>query len=453
MLRQLFKSLFGRLQGAATPTRPRRRVPRLEALETRLVPSTSWTWVGAAGGTGLWSDSANWVNQAGSHGVPTTGDQLQFGTNFVAGTSVHGTDTPSTDNIANLDVQSVTLGSRGGGFSSTITLAQPLRVDAALSQNGGQVRNAPGDPSLAVNSYHLNAGTLTLQGANGRPFSFTFGDMNDGGTVNLDTVRATSGDGGGGGSWVVESGSQSGTLNVTPTGGGPTVINATVNDAGTVNIASGAMLSVHGNYDNQQGAMTNVGTAAAPGGTLQVSGAGVTMLLGGDLALRNGSLIYNPSTSLPPQAPSGAASPMSPGAGAVTNSGTLEVQGMSMIQAPELDNAGTILFDGQSPATLQVQGNFQQEAGGTLQMRVGDGPSGLVEDQLHVSGAATLAGTLDEAIFSGLSLYPQQSFEPITWGSESGTLTVNPPADYVFMESYQPTGLFIGVVSGPMPQK
>src|SRR4051812_35843752 len=101
--------LFGRKarkpETSRPGSRPRRTVPRLEALEDRLAPAGGTTgvlWVGPAGGS--WSTAANFKDLvSGVNRVPTADDAVVFDTSKSVG-GVFGTNTNSTDNIAGLSI-------------------------------------------------------------------------------------------------------------------------------------------------------------------------------------------------------------------------------------------------------------------------------------------------------------------------------------------------------------
>lgn len=108
------------------------RRPNLERLEDRCVPAT--TWIGPAGG--LWSNAANWTA-----GVPGSGASVQFGSAY------GGTNTSSTDDIANLDIYSLTIDGTYG--AAEITLDQNLTVSNQITQSGGIIATASSAQTLS----------------------------------------------------------------------------------------------------------------------------------------------------------------------------------------------------------------------------------------------------------------------------------------------------------------
>jgi len=95
-----------------------------------------------------------------------------------------------------------------------------------------------------------------------------------------------------------------------------------------------------------------------------------------------------------------------------------------------LTNAGT-LSPGSSPGTLTVDGNFTQEASGTLAIELGGTTPSIEYDQLVVTGTAAVAGTLDVSFYNEFSPSLGESFSILIYSSLSGTFdTLNlPPLD------------------------
>ena len=93
----------------------------------------------------------------------------------------------------------------------------------------------------------------------------------------------------------------------------------------------------------------------------------------------------------------------------------------------DLVNSGTI-SPGSSPGTITLDGDFTQEASGTLSIELGGATPDTEYDQLVVTGAATLDGTLDVSLIDTFSPSAGQSFSILTYGSHTGTFsTLNLP--------------------------
>jgi CSLREA domain-containing protein len=112
--------------------------------------------------------------------------------------------------------------------------------------------------------------------------------------------------------------------------------------------------------------------------------------------------------------------------GALTNNGT--IMGTGTI-ANNFSNAGT-LAPGLSPGVLNVTGTFANT--GTINMEIGGAGGAGVNpnghDQLVVSGAATLGGTLNVTLTNGFTPAPLNNFLLLNASTLSGTFaTVNLP--------------------------
>ncbi len=94
-----------------------------------------------------------------------------------------------------------------------------------------------------------------------------------------------------------------------------------------------------------------------------------------------------------------------------------------------LDNSGGVLEVGLSAGLLTINGNYVQTAGGTLDMEIGGTMAGTEYDQLAVSGAVTLDGTLNVALINGYERTGGGSFDLLTADSVTGSFAeTNLPA-------------------------
>ena len=92
-----------------------------------------------------------------------------------------------------------------------------------------------------------------------------------------------------------------------------------------------------------------------------------------------------------------------------------------------LTNAGTV-SPGSSPGTITVDGDYTQESTGTLSMELGGTTPDTEFDQLVVTGAAALDGTLDVSLINEFSPELGDSFTILTYGSHTGSFeTLNMP--------------------------
>lgn len=93
--------------------------------------------------------------------------------------------------------------------------------------------------------------------------------------------------------------------------------------------------------------------------------------------------------------------------------------GTGTIQS-NLTNSGTV-SPGSSPGTITVDGDYTQEATGTLAIELGGTIPGTEHDQLVVTGAATLGGTLEVTLIDDFSPELGDTFTIMTYGSVSGS--------------------------------
>ncbi len=86
-------------------------------------------------------------------------------------------------------------------------------------------------------------------------------------------------------------------------------------------------------------------------------------------------------------------------------------------------NAGGIVAPGNSPGTLTIDGDFTQLAAGTLQFELAGTGAGSQFDQLSVTGAVALAGTVDVGLIDDFTPSPGDLFPIIAAGGVSGAFT------------------------------
>ena len=97
-------------------------------------------------------------------------------------------------------------------------------------------------------------------------------------------------------------------------------------------------------------------------------------------------------------------------------SGTLKGNGGTLQGAVE--NRG-IVGPGESPGTLNIQGDFTQTTDGKLVIEIGGNTPGLF-DVLNVSGKLTLGGTLEVNLLNGFTPGANDTFNFLTFGSIAG---------------------------------
>jgi len=367
-------------------------------------------WVGYGDGTGTFTQSG------GTHTVETTlgiaYDSNSTGTYTLSGGTLTGAGTLKigTDN-------------GGGAGSGTFNLVGGTLNPNTIQVGAGGTFNVNTDwtysGTLMVNNGTLNAsgrtfalgpgGTLTLNGGTVRAGTF---DTDTGFTWNSGTMEFSN-------SLTVATGEPFGaTVNVTDNRALEVTNTLTVDDGGTVNL-SGGTLTV-GTLDltdatgavNWTGGTFNYDTLGVGAGTF--SGAGRTLSVGaGDTVNLSGGTLKV-----------GTIDHTGGGAFGFTG-GTLSVNTFQ----GDLTNAGGTLAPGDSPGATMINGDYTQQAGGTLKIELGGLAQGTEYDFLKVTGALSLGGTLEVVLYGGFNPQYGNTFDLLDWGSLSGTFaTVNLPS-------------------------
>jgi outer membrane autotransporter protein len=153
-----------------------------------------------------------------------------------------------------------------------------------------------------------------------------------------------------------------------------------------------------------RGANTYTGGTTITGGTLQIGNGGTTGSIVGNV-LDNGSLVFNRSDAITfPGIVSGTGSLSQTGSGSLTliaantySGGTVIDRGTLLVDNARALGVGNVTVNGgilaADPQPIKVKGNYTQNAGGTLQLKVAAGNPGQY-DTLNVGGNAALGGTL-----------------------------------------------------------
>jgi hypothetical protein len=111
----------------------------------------------------------------------------------------------------------------------------------------------------------------------------------------------------------------------------------------------------------------------------------------------------------------------------VSVGGTLSIGSLGTVKGSgsisgTVQNGGTVA-PGSSPGILQISGSYTQTAGGKLQIELGGTTQGTGYDQLAVSGAVTLGGTLQVSLMNSFAPALGNRFDILDWGSLSGTFS------------------------------
>ena len=350
------------------------------------------TAVGWQGGSGNWSDTADWSNSGNGGFTPMNYQDVTLGSG--AGGTV-------TYDETNASINSLTVGTgTSSGYTLSLNPSTTLNVATTVAINsGGEIDVAASGAALAANGNLTNSGTLNV--ANGG--SLTVGSLttqpnftnSPSGTLNVDAKNSS------GGSGVVIFGTlaNGGALNI---GNGnlttPTTVNVgTLQNAGLLNMSGAsttntATVNVVGNAANIL--TVNVGTFTS----LTVTGStnSYTQSCPGSLCLA--STTVNGSLTAP----------------AVNNDGGV-IQGTGAINGAVTNSAivaGGAYLGSPAPGTLTINGSYTQTSAGTLQEDIAPaGTSGTNVSALNVIGSVSLDGSLQIDTLSGFTLAAGQTFD------------------------------------------
>jgi T5SS/PEP-CTERM-associated repeat protein len=121
----------------------------------------------------------------------------------------------------------------------------------------------------------------------------------------------------------------------------------------------------------------------------------------------------------------------------------------------DLENAG-VVAPGNTPGTLDIDGDYTQQDGGITQIEIGGTTAGSQFDTLDITGRATLDGTLDVSLVDGFTPVINNAFEIIhaDFGIFGGfdTLSLPPlPDGRAWAIIYTGLGVFLQVQSAVIP--
>ena len=101
-----------------------------------------------------------------------------------------------------------------------------------------------------------------------------------------------------------------------------------------------------------------------------------------------------------------------------------------------------------APGLLPITGTYQQEAGGTYAAEIGGTTGGTGFDQIAVTGAATLGGTLSVRFVKGFTPVVGQTFRVLQSGSRTGEFaTISAPDQAGISVNYDATGAIVEITS------
>jgi hypothetical protein len=408
-------------------------------------PATAtWSGTGAfrvGGGsvvhnTGTW-DCQNDASIAYLGGpLPTFDNSGTFKKSSGAGTT---TVAIRIDNTGTVQAQTGTINLTGGGThtgsfdgsAGTIQFGANTHELNAGTSLSGSTQLAGGtlnvNSAVAATTFTHSAGTL--QGA----ASFTTSDLYTWTGGAMFGSGVTSADGGIslGGASVKDLNGR--TLNNPAT--------ATWSGTGSFRVGSGSVVDNTGTWDCQSDAIISFLGGAAPtfnnSGTFRKSAGAGTTTVGihfgnsGTVDVQSGTLdVSNASYTQ-------TAGLTKLTGGSISSTTNINIQGgllggSGTVTGPVVVSGTGALSPGLSPGTLNLAGNYTQQApNGAFDVEIGGTTPGSQFDRADVSGSgrvATLAGLLDISLIDGFTPSSGDSFTIMTYPSHTGAFTLNPPA-------------------------
>ena len=297
---------------------------------------------------------------------------------------------------------------------------------SATFNNQGTLTKSTGSGTTTISAALNNTGTVSVQS----------GTLDVTGTfTNFSGTILT------GGSYIVNNSNfqfnnaniQTNAANITLDGASAAIVdqngaNALANfstNTGSLTLLDGNQVTTSGDFSNQG----NV-TIDATGGPSQFSAGGnLTQSGNGSITLvADGTLVATSSVNL--------------------QGGTL--QGTGTVNA-NVTNGGTV-----SPGTttnagkITINGTYTQSSGGSFNVKIGGRTTpGTDYDQLVVSGAATLGGTINVSVINGFTPQPGDQYQILTFASSSGDFATKNGfylgGGNILSEQFSPLGLALVV--------
>ncbi len=300
--------------------------------------------------------------------------------------------------------------------------------------------SSAGSFTLATNANFTAAGNFTNSGAlsinKGSKFTLTGSNV----LTNLSSGTLASGTYTIGGTMQLTSangGIVTNAANLTLTGTGASIKDGTANalagfnsNTGTFALASNAIFTTGGSFTDSGTVTIAKGSQLSIGGSNQsyTQSAGTTNLdgtLAGGSATVTGGLFQ----------------------GAGTVSKNLTIGGGGTTPTLNVGDAGTA-------GLLAITGTYTQLSTGTMTGLINGTTAGTGFSQLKITGAASLAGTVNFTVASGFqsSLTAGETFTVLTASSVTGTFsnsTISINSSFHFTVTYTSTGVVLTVASGP----
>lgn len=345
---------------------------------------------------------------------------------------------------------------------------QPWGTSTSLNIDASNLTYPPSvtieSTSVTMPEYNIIASvtTLAVRSPLSMPRLSLAGTLNNTSTVNVTGPFYWSGGGfTGDGTTTVQTGT---TSTINPYGGG-TIITQTLTLAGTTNwdgnnitLSNNAEIINNGTFNaNATTTMTGGETEGfVNNGYFFKKTAGTTTTMNipftnnGTVDVVAGTLVFQQGMD------NGENAVIDLGGGTLDPGETLNLEsGDSLIGSGTLEanlvNAGTV-SPGNSAGIITVDGDYTQEVGGTLEIELGGTTAGTGYDQLVVTGATTLQGTLNVTLMPGFSPQAGDTFFIVNHPtSGTGNFTVENlpvlPGGLIMEIDYSDLGVTLTVVS------
>ncbi len=197
--------------------------------------------------------------------------------------------------------------------------------------------------------------------------------------------------------------------------------------------AGGLRFETNGHTGVFAGNFTGSGGLTKAGGPLL--GAGTLTLTGtnnyiGTTTVSNGILLVNGSVTSP----------------VVVNTGAT-LGGTGAVGSVTVNSGGTVSPGSGALGTLTVNGSYNQTSNGNLEIQLGGTAPGSGFDRLAVSGAASIAGTLNLSLANGFNPSVGQTFAIISSSGASGNFSTINSSGFTVRSDVSATGVVLTVVS------
>ena len=319
-----------------------------------------------------------------------------------------------------------------------------LSIGGTLTGSNAVV-HVDGDPNSAV---LVNGGGLagSFAASTGTGISFAANGSN---SISTATIGSDLTFNGGAYAQVYGANSESGTIHMAGTANGIQLRDGNA----TLTIASGGKLQGYGAVFQTFG-----GATLANEGTIAADSVGKTLALNNSVIANAGEVAVSAAATL------SVGGSLTQTAGHTAVDGTLSLAQTFALQGGSLtgsgsivgsvDNSGGSVGPGDSPGLLSITGSYNQQAGGLFDVELGGSMAGLNYDQLDVTGAATLAGSIDVGLVNGFRPNVGDQFDVMLRGSGSGTfanlLTSTPGLAYTV--DYEATRVIVTITAVRVPE-